>query len=85
VTSALESSPADAQVAKRHTNTPAREPKLLGKDDICARLGISRWTWQRWVKSRQAPAPVPGIPGHPRWAVRDIEHFERGRFVGRAR
>jgi predicted DNA-binding transcriptional regulator AlpA len=79
----LQPSPTDSQVAERNEHAPSRQPKLLRIPDICERFGISRETWRVWVKSRQAPAPVPGLPGHPRWAVRDIEHFERGRFGGR--
>jgi hypothetical protein len=81
--SALEMPSAHAQVAERHEHPPARAYQLLTTRLICERFGISRETWRVWVKSRQAPAPVPGLPGHPRWAVRDIEHFERGRFGGR--
>lgn len=48
---------------------------------ICERFGITRQTWRMWVVSQQAPQPIPNLPGHPRWAVDDIERFARGRFV----
>jgi hypothetical protein len=58
----------------------ADRPSFLTQTQICERFGISDETWRRWRKARQVPAPLPNIPGHPRWAVADIEDFERGRF-----
>lgn len=77
---ARESAAADPQVAERDDCLPARGAQLLGTSDICARLGISRHTWHRWVTQGQAPAPVPNIPGHPRWALNAIEAFRRGLY-----
>ena len=55
--------------------------QLLGGPAVCARLGICRHTWHRWVVAGHAPAPVANVPGHPRWCVTDIEAFERGAFT----
>lgn len=59
-----------------------KTPRLLTKRQACERLGVSRWTLQRWVKSGQAPAPVENIPGWPRWREDDIDDFARGRGFG---
>lgn len=77
---ALELTPHEAQVAKRHADAPARAQQLLSTPAICERLGIERHTWRRWVVSRRAPAPVPNLPGHPRWTVEAIENFRRGLY-----
>ena len=53
---------------------------LIDSRTICARFGICRHTWHRWVVAQHAPAPVPNLPGHPRWRVEDIEAFERGAY-----
>jgi len=73
----------DAQIPERDAHAIPRAQKLLGTSAICERFGISRHTWHRWVVSGQAPAPVHNWPGHPRWAMSEIERFERGRFWGR--
>jgi hypothetical protein len=78
--STLQPDTADPHVPTRDEVPAPREPQLLGTSAICQRLGIHRNTWHVWVVSRQAPAPVPNLPGHPRWRVSDIERFERGRF-----
>lgn len=78
---ALQAQPGEAQVATRDQVAGARDRKVLDTPAICRRLGIHRNTWHRWVAQRQAPAPVPNLPGHPRWAVSDIERFERGRYA----
>ena len=46
---------------------------------ICAEVGVSRWTWRRWVRDGRAPRAVPGLPGHPRWKREDVERFMDGR------
>jgi predicted DNA-binding transcriptional regulator AlpA len=81
-------------IDQRHENSSAhRQPTPRGRDTaeqsaqqllrgpaIFKRLGISRWTWAHWVKAGQAPAPVPNVPGFPRWLLKDIEDFERGAY-----
>lgn len=74
----------DPQVAQRDADAPQRDQKFLSASTCAERFGVSRHTWMRWVKSRQAPAPAP-LPGHPRWAVSDIERFERGRYAAQGR
>jgi predicted DNA-binding transcriptional regulator AlpA len=54
--------------------------QLLNTPRVCARLGVSRWTWRRWVKTGVAPAPLSGLPGHPKWRQRDIEAFADGAY-----
>lgn len=80
---ALESVATEPQIADRDSAAIPREQKVLGTSAICLRFGISRHTWHRWVVSRQAPAPVPNWPGHPRWTVDSILRFERGLRGGR--
>ena len=77
---ALQPTATEAQIPERDEHPIPRGQKFLSTPSICERFGISRWTWHRWVVSGQAPAPVHNWPGHPRWAVSDIERFERGRF-----
>lgn len=77
---ALETTPAESQVAERDGDAVVPEPKYLGTPAICRRLGIERHTWHRWVVSGQAPSPAP-LPGNPRWRLSDILRFERGRRV----
>jgi predicted DNA-binding transcriptional regulator AlpA len=76
--SAFEAEPRHSQIAPGDEVAMARHQKYLGTQEICARLGICRHTWHRWVKSGQAPAPAP-LPGNPRWSRSDLERFERGR------
>ena len=54
--------------------------RLLTGPAVATRLGICRHTWHRWVVAQHAPAPVPNLPGHPRWRVEDIDAFERGAY-----
>ena len=77
---ALEIAPAEPQVAQRHPHAPRAPQQFLRTGAICGRLGIERHTWRRWVVAGQAPAPVPNVPGRPRWRVRDVEDFERGLY-----
>jgi hypothetical protein len=53
-------------------------PRFLRQVEICKRLGVGVTTWRRWRVNRQAPDPVPNVPGVPRWRERDIADFERG-------
>jgi predicted DNA-binding transcriptional regulator AlpA len=71
---------ADTHIASRDEIAETGRQKYLDTAAICAHFGISRHTWARWVKSGQAPAPDPALPGHPRWRVSDIERFKRGRM-----
>jgi predicted DNA-binding transcriptional regulator AlpA len=77
----FQSLPAEADKAKGYAVVPESPRELLRISEVCARLGVSRFTWHGWVKSGLAPAPVPNVPGHPRWRVREIEGFERGAFA----
>lgn len=67
-TTTVEQSAGDGHVMDetRYVTTPA----------ICRQLGISRWTWRRWVRCGMAPAPAP-LPGHPRWHRVDVERFQQ--------
>jgi hypothetical protein len=51
---------------------------LLTQIQICRRLGISDETWRRWRVARRVPAPVPNVPGRPRWTLAAIQEFEAG-------
>jgi hypothetical protein len=62
------------------SSVAASDVKLITQIQICRRLGIAVNTWRNWRVARQAPAPVPNVPGRPRWRVADIEAFERGLF-----
>ena len=53
---------------------------LLTTPVICAELGIERHTWRRWVRSLQAPQPVPNVPGLPRWRRHEIDAFKQGTY-----
>lgn len=53
-------------------------PQLVTGLDIARRLGIARDTWARWVRRGLAPAPVPNLPGYPRWNAREIDQFAAG-------
>ena len=77
---ALETVPADPHVAPGDQVAPPCQPDLLNRVDVCARLGVSRWTWRRWERCGQAPARVPNVPGHPRWRRDRIEDFARGLY-----
>lgn len=76
--STLQAERGEAEVATGHKVAMPRAQKFLNTSAVCARLGICRHTWHRWVVSGQAPAPAP-LPGYPRWSVSDLERFERGR------
>ena len=57
-----------------HVSNLASAIKLLRKAELCAALGISGWTIDRWVRLRQFPAPIYVTDDAPsRWRVRDIE------------
>lgn len=61
----------------------ASEPaKLLRQFEICRELGIGVTTWREWRAAGRVPAPVPNLPGVPRWRVEDIEAFRRGVYRG---
>jgi predicted DNA-binding transcriptional regulator AlpA len=62
-----------------------QQPQLIGGPAICRLLGVSRWTWHRWVRSEMAPQPVAGLPGYPRWRVSDIDRFVGSPFVASSR
>lgn len=55
-------------------------PRLMTSPAICADLGISRWTWARWVRTGKAPAPVSDLPGWPKWRRADVDRFSEGLF-----
>lgn len=80
----LEPLPPDVQQPVGPKHRVPQAPQLLTRTQICDRIGCSRWTWRRWVTCGEAPAPVAGLPGIPKWRVSDIERFERGgrRFFG---
>lgn len=67
---------ATPQQAQRDANGP----RLLTQIQVCRRLGIGVQTWRDWRAARRVPAPVPNVPGRPRWSVSDIEDFERGLY-----
>ena len=58
----------------------AGEATLLGIDEICTRLGISRTTFDRWVRCAGSqenitfPAPDIRIGNSPKW---EMETFKR--------
>lgn len=56
--------------------------ELVSGAVIYERLGVSRWTWARWVASGDAPSPVPNLPGWPKWRRSDIDLFAAGCFRG---
>lgn len=53
-------------------------PEFITGGVICARFGISRWTWRRWVRSGIAPEPARHLPGQLKWRVEEIERFANG-------
>jgi hypothetical protein len=75
---ALQSDATTPEQATRGRHVPDETPQFLRQAQICRRLSVSVRTWKRWRAARQAPAPVQGLPGRPRWRLRDIEDFERG-------
>jgi predicted DNA-binding transcriptional regulator AlpA len=88
----LEPPSADPKIPQRDPQAVHGVSQLLTGPQVRERLGISRWTWDAWMRQGKAPAPVPNIPGHPRWFLADIERFERGKhgttgreFFGAAR
>lgn len=83
--SRVDSAPETGATEPQVSNRDERPVSFLTQIQICRRLGISDETWRRWRKARQVPAPVPNVPGHPRWSVRDIEDFERGLYGARGR
>lgn len=56
----------------------ARPDRLLTQVQVCRAIPISVRTWRRWRTARLVPAPVPNIPGWPRWREADIVAFKRG-------
>jgi predicted DNA-binding transcriptional regulator AlpA len=70
------------RTARSNADAAANTPIFLNGPSVCARLGVSRWTWARWVRSGDAPRPS-ALPGHPKWSLQSIEQFERGLVVGR--
>lgn len=58
---------------------------LIGQSDVCRYIGVSVRTWRRWRAAGLVPAPVPNIPGRPRWRLTAIESFKRGLFGARGR
>lgn len=76
---AIETAASQTQQPLRREHVAGTALDLLRIADICARGGFSRDTWGRWVKCGKAPAPVPNIPGHPRWSAESIERFFQGR------
>jgi predicted DNA-binding transcriptional regulator AlpA len=68
------------QAARSRDLTEQSARKLRRIPEIVARLGICRMTWARWLAAGQAPAPVPNVPGFPRWRLKDIEDFENGAY-----
>lgn len=72
----------DLQLTDQRAHAVPPEPELLTRAAVCRRLGIDAKTWWRWRQARRAPAPVPNVPGWPRWRRQDIEAFERGDVWG---
>jgi predicted DNA-binding transcriptional regulator AlpA len=70
------------RTARSNADAAANTPSFLTGPSVCARLGVSRYTWFRWVRSGEAPKPAP-LPGHPKWSLSSIEAFERGLVAGR--
>jgi predicted DNA-binding transcriptional regulator AlpA len=70
------------RTARSNADAAANTPIFLTGPSVCARLGVSRWTWARWVRSGDAPRPS-ALPGHPKWSLSSIEAFERGLVAGR--
>ncbi|WP_417743780.1 helix-turn-helix transcriptional regulator [Salipiger sp.] len=71
----LAKTPRAAELAK-----PRKQlPKLFLKDsEVAERYSISRPTVWRWAKSRPGfPQPIPLAEGTTRWAIADLEAFER--------
>jgi predicted DNA-binding transcriptional regulator AlpA len=71
-----------SRTARSNADAAANTPIFLTGPSVCARLGVSRWTWARWVRSGDAPRPS-ALPGHPKWSLSSIEQFERGLVAGR--
>jgi predicted DNA-binding transcriptional regulator AlpA len=47
--------------------------KVLTKEQLAAKLGVSPWTIWSWVRKGQLPKPFTMVPGSPhRWRERDI-------------
>ncbi len=45
--------------------------------DLCSRWECSHATLYRWIQGGYAPKPIRFGPRSVRWAVKDIEEFER--------
>lgn len=71
---------AQPQQTGRNEHPVDQRSQFVRQADICRRFGISDETWRRWRAARRAPAPVPNVPGRPRWRVEDIEAFGCGLF-----
>jgi predicted DNA-binding transcriptional regulator AlpA len=61
--------------------------KFLSMTEVCAEIGVCRWTLTRWVKAGLFPQPSRlGNPRAPRlrWSADEVEQFMRARQGGGA-
>jgi excisionase family DNA binding protein len=57
---------------------------LLSKGQVAARLGIAKYTVDRWVRAGQFPKPVfLQVGSHAKWRARDIDAFVEKRSRSR--
>lgn len=57
---------------------------LLSKGQVAARLGIAKYTIDRWVKAGQFPKPIfLQVQSHAKWRTRDIDAFIEKRRASR--
>jgi predicted DNA-binding transcriptional regulator AlpA len=52
-------------------------PEFISDKDVANRYGVSRTTVWRWASSGDFPQPRKLSPGCSRWAVHEIELWER--------
>lgn len=53
----------------------ARERKLLRRQEAAIELDMSVWTFDRWVRSGKAPAPVIRGARIARWSPAQLRKF----------
>ena len=50
---------------------------VLRRTDVCAALGVSPWTLDRWIRAGEFPSPIYLTPTSNvgAWRLRDVENF----------
>jgi prophage regulatory protein len=58
---------------------PSPLPQFLRVKQVAAMFDIGVATWWRWVKDRQAPAPLKIGPGSTVWRLSDLMSYAESR------